>query len=155
MTALGKAHYFCLSSHLYQIRAALQRKSGFTTKSGKASKSTNSHSINHGRKAIPKHTCSRCSEHLPQGSICAWLPQVQKLWSCHHGALLTSLHKEGGHTISHSLVSCTSSSVSSCKAVILGRGLRLLEFLWCIGSSLRRSAWLMACLKELFSFSSF
>lgn len=117
---------------------------------------TNLHMINHRREAIPTCSCGHCSKHLLEGWICAWQRQVQKCWSCHPGGTADhSLHKEGLYPASHSLVSCTSSSVSSCKAVIWGRGLRLLEFLWCAGSSLRRSAWLMACLKELFSFSSF
>lgn len=50
---------------------------------------TNLHMINHRREAIPTHSCGHCSEHLLQGWICAWLRQVQKCWSCHHGALLT------------------------------------------------------------------
>lgn len=50
---------------------------------------TDLHMINHGREAIPTCSCGRCSQHLLEGWICAWLRQVQKCWSCHHGALLS------------------------------------------------------------------
>lgn len=52
---------------------------------------TDLHMINHGKEAIPTCSCGRCSQHLLEGWICAWLRQVQKCWSCHHGALL-SIH---------------------------------------------------------------
>lgn len=138
---------------LYRIRAACERKSRFTIKSGMSSRNIRTRT----QKGSHSQMHMQSLQRMPPARVhlCAVL-QVQKCRSCHCGALLRACSKKrGARTTSHSLVSCTSSSVSSCKAVILGLGLCLLEFLRFIGSSLRRSAWLMACLKELFSFSSF